>query len=180
MVLCVYSKELRQVKDSVVQRVFWYTYLFLKKKYTWKKKHEIIFFIGTLKLHSKEKRSMRVEIQCVKDIFYFSTKGKLFFISSSLYLLLLSTFTEEFFCVVVSDISCFCMCYCVTCIKCQSVSREKFTSWSWVIRWVFFFLSSKLNSNTEDYEKPIELVNTQFIYCHLMWYELILITQGGA
>ena len=80
-------------------------------------KHEIIFFIGTLKLHSKEKRSMRVEIQCVKDIFYFSTKGKLFFISSSLYLLLLSTFTEEFFCVVVTDISCFCICYCVACIK---------------------------------------------------------------
>lgn len=35
--------------------------------------------IGTLKMHFKENRSMSVVIQYVKDIFYFSTKGKLFF-----------------------------------------------------------------------------------------------------
>lgn len=32
----------------------------------------------------------------------------------------------------------------------------------------FSFLSSELNSNTEDYEAPIELVSSHFIYCNFM------------
>lgn len=85
MFLCVYSKELRQVKDFV-QHVFWYTfYFFNNKKNTPDKNYEI----GTVKIHFKENMLMRVEIQYIKDNFYFSTKGRLFFISSSLYLLLL-------------------------------------------------------------------------------------------
>lgn len=36
----------------------------------------------------------------------------------------------------------------------------------------FSFLSSELNSNTEDYEAPIELVSSHFIYCNFMLFSI--------
>lgn len=112
---------------------------------------------------------MRVEIQYVKDIFYFTTKGTLFLshhrsICCCCKHLLKSSFVWLF---QIYHVSACAILLLVSNVR-AFAERKLLPGIGLLDSFFYSFLSSELNSNTEYYEAPIELVSTQFIYCNFM------------